>query len=138
MTHSVADAVAFAITTPAGVILHTGDFKIDYTPLQGEPIDLQRFAEIGRNGVLLLMADSTNAQRRGYTPSEQTVAATLEGIFCSGKKQNHSCDVRFKRRQNTADHRSRGEIQEKSSDLRPKHGQYRRNRITAGIFAYPG
>ena len=87
MTHSVADAVAFAITTPAGVILHTGDFKIDYTPLQGEPIDLQRFAEIGRNGVLLLMADSTNAQRRGYTPSEQTVAATLEGIFAPAKNR---------------------------------------------------
>ncbi len=78
----------FAITTPAGVILHTGDFKIDYTPLQGEPIDLQRFGEIGRNGVLLLMADSTNAQRRGYTPSEQTVAATLEGIFARQKTES--------------------------------------------------
>ena len=87
MTHSVADAVAFAITTPAGVILHTGDFKIDYTPLKGDAIDLQRFAEIGRNGVLLLMADSTNAERRGYPPSEQTVAATLEQIFAPAKNR---------------------------------------------------
>ena len=87
MTHSVAGAVAFAITTPAGVIFHTGDFKIDYTPLQGEPIDLQRFAEIGKNGVLLLMADSTNAQRKGYTPSEQTVVATLDSIFAPAKNR---------------------------------------------------
>ncbi len=87
MTHSVAGAVAFSITTPAGVIFHTGDFKIDYTPLQGEPIDFQRFAEIGRNGVLLLMADSTNAQRRGYTPSEQTVGATLDSIFAPAKNR---------------------------------------------------
>lgn len=87
MTHSVADAVAFSITTPAGVIFHTGDFKIDYTPLQGEPIDFQRFAEIGKNGVLLLMADSTNAQRKGYTPSEQTVGATLESIFAPAKNR---------------------------------------------------
>ncbi len=87
MTHSVADAVAFSITTPAGVIFHTGDFKIDYTPLQGEPIDFQRFAEIGKNGVLLLMADSTNAQRKGYTPSEQTVGATLDSIFAPAKNR---------------------------------------------------
>lgn len=87
MTHSVADAVAFSITTPAGVIFHTGDFKIDYTPLQGDPIDFQRFAEIGKNGVLLLMADSTNAHRKGYTPSEQTVGATLESIFAPAKNR---------------------------------------------------
>ncbi len=87
MTHSVADAVAFAITTPAGVVVHTGDFKVDYTPLQGEPIDFQRLAEIGKNGVLLLMADSTNAHRKGYTPSEQTVVRTLDSIFAPAKNR---------------------------------------------------
>ncbi len=83
MTHSIADALAFAIETPAGVIFHTGDFKIDYTPLDGEPIDLQRLASIGSKGVLLMLADSTNAERKGYTPSEKTVGVTLENIFRS-------------------------------------------------------
>ncbi len=85
MTHSIADSVAFAITTPVGVIFHTGDFKLDYTPLKGEPIDLHRFAEIGKKGVLLLMADSTNAHKKGYTPSEQTVVATMDSIFQPAK-----------------------------------------------------
>lgn len=83
MTHSVADAVAYSISTPVGTIFHTGDFKIDYTPLQGEPIDFQRLAEIGKNGVLLLLADSTNAHRKGHTPSERTVGATLDEIFAT-------------------------------------------------------
>ena len=81
MTHSIADALAFAIETPAGVIFHTGDFKVDYTPLDGEPIDLQRLASIGSKGVLLMLADSTNAERKGHTPSERTVGVTLENIF---------------------------------------------------------
>ncbi len=85
MTHSIADSVAFAITTPVGVIFHTGDFKLDYTPLKGEPMDLHRFAEIGKKGVLLLMADSTNAHKKGYTPSEQTVVATMDSIFQPAK-----------------------------------------------------
>ncbi|MGN1350550.1 MAG: ribonuclease J [Anaerovoracaceae bacterium] len=83
MTHSVADAVAFSIDTPAGTVFHTGDFKIDYTPLKGKPIDLNRFAEIGNKGVLLLLADSTNAHRPGMTPSERTVGATLDDIFAT-------------------------------------------------------
>ena len=83
MTHSVADAVAFSISTPAGTVFHTGDFKIDYTPLKGEPIDLRRFAQIGSSGVLLLLADSTNAHRPGHTPSERTVGATLDDIFAT-------------------------------------------------------
>jgi ribonuclease J len=83
MTHSVADAVAFSISTPVGTVFHTGDFKIDYTPLKGDPIDLNRFAQIGSNGVLLLLADSTNAHRPGQTPSERTVGATLDDIFAT-------------------------------------------------------
>lgn len=79
--HSIADASALAIYTPAGVIVHTGDFKVDYTPLFGAPIDLQRFAEIGKKGVLALMCDSTNAQRPGFTMSEKLVAKTFDNLF---------------------------------------------------------
>ncbi|MDD3413446.1 MAG: ribonuclease J [Lachnospiraceae bacterium] len=79
--HSIADASALAITSPAGTILHTGDFKIDYTPLFGDAIDLQRFAEIGKKGVLALMCDSTNAQRPGFTISERLVAKTFDTLF---------------------------------------------------------
>ena len=79
--HSIADAAALAIYSPAGIIVHTGDFKVDYTPVFGEPIDLQRFAEIGKKGVLALMADSTNVMRPGFTMSERTVGKTFENIF---------------------------------------------------------
>ncbi|MGC6177417.1 ribonuclease J [Lacrimispora sp. 38-1] len=79
--HSIADASALAITSPAGVILHTGDFKIDYSPLFGDVINLPRFAEIGKKGVLALMCDSTNAQREGFTVSEQKVAKTFDILF---------------------------------------------------------
>ena len=74
--HSIADSVALAITTPAGTVVHTGDFKIDYTPIDGKQIDLPRLAEIGRQGVLALMSDSTNSEREGYTMSESTVGKT--------------------------------------------------------------
>ena len=83
--HSIADASALAIFTPAGILLHTGDFKIDYTPVFGESADLQRFAELGKKGVLALMCDSTNALRAGFTPSERTVGKTFDGIFSEHK-----------------------------------------------------
>jgi len=79
--HSIADATALAIYTPAGIIIHTGDFKIDYTPVFGERIDLQHFAELGKKGVLALMSDSTNAERPGFTQSERTVGKTFDHIF---------------------------------------------------------
>ena len=79
--HSIADASALAIFSPAGTIVHTGDFKIDYTPVFGDPIDLQRFAEQGKKGVLALMCDSTNAIRAGFTASERTVGKTFDSIF---------------------------------------------------------
>lgn len=81
VSHSIPDAVALAITTPAGVVIHTGDFKIDYTPIDGKVIDLPRFSEYGEKGVLLLMCDSTNVEREGYTMSESTVGYTFERIF---------------------------------------------------------
>ena len=79
--HSIADAAALAIYSPAGTVVHTGDFKVDYTPVYGDPIDLQRFGEIGKKGVLALMCDSTNAERPGYTSSEKTVGRTFDNIF---------------------------------------------------------
>ena len=83
--HSIADASALAIFSPAGIIVHTGDFKIDYTPVFGEPADLQRFAELGKKGVLALMCDSTNAIRPGFTMSERTVGKTFDSIFAEHK-----------------------------------------------------
>ena len=79
--HSISDAAALAIYTPAGIIVHTGDFKIDYTPVFGDAIDLGRFAELGKKGVLALMCDSTNVERPGFTPSERTVGRTLDHLF---------------------------------------------------------
>ncbi len=79
--HSIVDAAALAIYSPAGIVVHTGDFKVDYTPVYGDPIDLQRFAEIGKKGVLALMCDSTNAERPGFTASEKTVGRALASLF---------------------------------------------------------
>lgn len=83
--HSIQDAAALAIYSPAGIVVHTGDFKVDYTPVFGDAIDLQRFAEIGKKGVLALMSDSTNAERKGFTMSEKTVGKTFDNIFSDHK-----------------------------------------------------
>src|SRR5579862_5646263 len=83
VTHSIPDCVALAIHTPAGVIVHTGDFKVDQTPLDGEHFDVHRFAELGHGGVLALFADSTNIDRRGFTGSETEVVEAFEEIFTS-------------------------------------------------------
>ena len=79
--HSIADSVAIAVHTPLGVVLHTGDFKIDYTPIDGELMDFARFAELGKKGVLAMMADSTNVEKQGYTKSERIVGESLTRIF---------------------------------------------------------
>lgn len=85
VTHSIIDAVGFAITTPAGTIIHTGDFKIDHTPIDGKPTDIARFAEYGERGVLVLLSDSTNALVPGHCPSERVVGGALERIFTNAK-----------------------------------------------------
>jgi ribonuclease J len=87
MTHSIADSLAFAIGTPVGTIFHTGDFKIDYTPVDGDPMDFQKLAEIGASGVLLMLSDSTNAVRTGYTKSERHLNAVMDGIFRDTKSR---------------------------------------------------
>lgn len=87
VNHSIPDAVGMAIKTPAGVIIHTGDFKVDYTPISGEIIDLARFAELGQKGVLALMADSTNSERQGFTKSERNVGDSFEKLFAMADKK---------------------------------------------------
>ncbi len=84
--HSIVDAAALAIYTPEGIIIHTGDFKVDFTPVFGEAIDLPRFGELGKKGVLALMADSTNAERPGYTQSEKTVGKTFDNLFADNRE----------------------------------------------------
>ena len=79
--HSIQDAAALAIQTPVGLVIHTGDFKIDYTPVFGDRINLNRFAELGNEGVLAVLSDSTNATKPGFTMSEKTVGETLDSIF---------------------------------------------------------
>jgi ribonuclease J len=86
VNHSIADACGLAIFTPAGTIIHTGDFKIDYTPMFGDTTDLARFAELGKKGVLALMADSTNALRPGFTPTEKNVGKAIDHIFAENTK----------------------------------------------------
>lgn len=86
-SHSIPDAVGFAIYTPVGTVVHTGDFKIDYTPIDNQKLDFGRLAEIGENGVLLLMSDSTNAERKGFTKSESTIGETLNDLFAHCKKR---------------------------------------------------
>ena len=85
VNHSIADACAIAITTPVGVVLHTGDFKLDLTPIEGDVMDIARLGELGKKGVTLLLCESTNAERPGYTPSERTVGHSLDGIFLRNK-----------------------------------------------------
>ena len=87
VNHSIAGAVGLAITTPVGVVFHSGDFKIDFTPVAGETMDLSRISEIGKKGVLLMMADSTNIEREGFTMSESVVKDTLDHVFADNMKR---------------------------------------------------
>jgi len=87
VTHSLVDAVSLAIETPVGILIHSGDFKIDLSPLDDKPFDLHSFAEYGKRGVLALLQDSTNVERRGYTPSERAVIPRLDEVFSQTKKK---------------------------------------------------
>lgn len=87
VNHSIPGACALAITTPVGMVVHSGDFKVDLTPINGEIADITRFSELGKKGVLLLMCESTNVERKGYTMSEQVVKETFEGLFAANQKR---------------------------------------------------
>ena len=86
-SHSIPDAVMLAIHTPVGTVLHTGDFKVDYTPIDGQEMDLGRIAEIGNRGVLALLSDSTNAERKGFTMSEKSIGPVFDNLFEGCKKR---------------------------------------------------
>ena len=104
--HSISDAAALAIFSPVGTVVHTGDFKVDFTPVSGETIDLERFGELGKKGVLALMADSTNVQKPGYTMSEQTVGKVFDTIFAENEKESNYCsDLCVECRSCTADYK---------------------------------
>ena len=101
VSHSIAGALALCITTPAGNIVHTGDFKIDYEPIDGVMTDLSRFGELGRKGVKLLMCESTNVCRPGFTMSERSVGRTLDGIFKENASNFLNLSVKFSLFSNT-------------------------------------
>ena len=121
VNHSIADSVAFAIHTGLGTVVHTGDFKIDSTPIDGEVIDLARFGELGKQGVLALLADSTNVERPGYTMSERTVGRTLQAA-------HHRHDVRLQRPPHPADHGRRGGVRAQGRRHGPQHGKRDKSR----------
>ena len=95
ITHSIPDATSIAVTTPFGVVLHTGDFKFDHTPVMGAPPDLTRLAELGREGIMLLFSDSTYADRQGYTPSELVISEVLERTMATAPRAGHRGHVRL-------------------------------------------
>ena len=115
------DCVALAIHTPAGVIVHTGDFKIDQTPIDGEHFDLHRFAELGAQGVLALFADSTNIDRRGFTGSELEVVEAFEEIFTSAARQAGRRGVLVEHLPDADPGRSRGAVRSQGRVRRPRH-----------------
>ena len=134
VNHSIPGAVGMAIHTPAGIIVHTGDFKVDFSPIDDEIIDLARFGELGSRGVLALMADSTNAERTGFTCSERTVGGSFEkAVQAGGGKANHYRYILLQCAPCTADHRSGKELQSKSSGVRPQHGACHRKGDGTGL-----
>ena len=122
------DCVALAIHTPAGTIVHTGDFKIDQTPIDGQHFDVHRFAELGSAGVLALFADSTNIDRKGFTGSELEVKDAFEEIFTTstGKLRGHG--VRVERVPHADSGRPRGAVRPQGGVRRPRHAARRRRR----------
>ena len=139
VNHSIPDAVAFAIRTPAGTLVHTGDFKIDCTPILGDAIDFSSFAQAGDEGVLALLAESTNASRPGFTRTERLVSDSLNMLFNNAAnyriiiatfasnvnrvQPHYHRDLRVECQPRPADHRLRREVRQKGRLLGQKHGQ---------------
>ena len=137
--HSIQDASALAIYSPVGIVVHTGDFKVDYTPVFGDAIDLQRFAEIGSKGVLALMCDSTNAERPGFTMSERTVGHVFDNLFNEYKTaQYYHCHLRVQCRPCAADHQYSIPLRQQGSGRRPQHGQCYHHSGRAWISSHSG
>ena len=138
VNHSIPGACALAIHTPVGVIVHTGDFKIDFTPQDGAPLNFGRFAELGNQGVLALLADSTNVERPGYTISEKKVAETFNSLFA--KANGRVIIAMFA--SNVFRHSVRrgfvSSLWTTRVSGRAQHGQRRKGCHSAGIFEYSG
>ena len=132
MTHSTIDCVALAIRTPVGVIIHTGDFKIDPTPVDGKPFDLHAFARYGQEGVLALFSDSTNVERPGFTPSERAVVVRLEELFRAAPRESGGFLLFQLDPSHSAGDRYRAHGGAQSRLRRPQHGGQRRNRARPG------
>ena len=105
VNHSIPDAVAYAIETPAGVVIQTGDFKVDFTPVTDEMIDLASFTEYGKRGVLALLADSTNSERPGFSRSERSVGRVYEPLCAGGGQADHHRDLCLEPAADPADYR---------------------------------
>ena len=121
-SHSIADAVALAFHTPVGVIVHTGDFKIDYTPIDGQVVDFAKFAKLGEKGVLALLADSTNVERPGYTLSERVVGLHSKTSSVLPKEEL-SWLPSLQIYTESTDNRCRCKVQEEGMCFRKKHGK---------------
>ena len=134
VNHSIADSVAFAIHTHMGTIVHTGDFKIDSTPIDGEVIDLARFGELGKEGVLALLADSTNVERPGFTPSEKTVGATFKRQFQGLRGPDHRHHLRLQRPPDPAGAGRRRGLRPEGGRHGPVHGEYHEGLHRAGLY----
>ena len=138
VTHSTIDCVALAIRTPLGVIIHTGDFKIDPTPVDGKPFDLHAFARYGQEGVLALFSDSTNVERPGFTPSERAVVVRLEELFRAAPQRSGRFVLFELDSSHSAGDRSRARGRAQSRIRRPQHGGQRRNRARPRQAAHSG
>ena len=131
VNHSIADSYAVAIDTPVGMIVHSGDFKIDFTPINGKTIDLQRFGELGKNGVLLFMCESTNVEIEGFSKSEKSVGKSFENLFRDNRR-----DFLEPCAQDAADLYRRREIQQESMSFGKEHGTGIPHRQRYGLYRH--
>ena len=138
VTHSIVSAVALAITTPLGVIIHTGDFKVDPTPTDNELFDLHTLADYGKRGVLLLLSDSTNADRPGYTESERAVRPRMEDIFNRAERRAGGLLLQLVHSPHSAGARPGAGIRPQGGVRRPQHDHRSpRSRIRSACWTFP-
>ena len=137
VNHSIADAVAFAIKCPVGTCVHTGDFKIDATPIQGGMIDLARLGQLGKEGVLALLADSTNVERPGYTRSERSVGNSFDALFKGCEERIIVTTFASNVDRHPADHRCGRPLWPQGSGHWPQHGERHEGVHRAGLYEHP-
>jgi hypothetical protein len=138
VNHSISDAVALAIHTPIGVVIHTGDYKIDVSPIKGEMMDLTRFGELGKQGVLALLSDSTNVEKPGHTDSERKVGEGFDKLFMGCDKRIIVTTFRLQCGPHTADNQCGGKIQAQGRHNRQKSGKHHESLHRAGVYGHSG